>query len=191
MAKGRGVDPVTRRPETALAPVLALPLCAWRKKESNQMARMKSQAPDRPPMTPELIAPCGMNCRLCRAYGRAKKPCFGCRSAEGFKSSAYLLNCRIRNCEKMVINGLKFCFACDGFACARLKQLDKRYRTRYGMSMIDNLEQIRAAGLRQFLHDETQRWRCAGCGEIICVHKERCVSCGAQWRTRRANEDIY
>ena len=29
--------------------------------------------------TPDLIAPCGMNCSLCRAYGRERKPCPGCR----------------------------------------------------------------------------------------------------------------
>ena len=31
-------------------------------------------------MIPDLIAPCGMNCRLCLGYQREKKHCEGCRN---------------------------------------------------------------------------------------------------------------
>ena len=37
----------------------------------------------------------------------------------------------------------RYCYECDGFPCARVKRLDKRYRTKYEMSMIENLEYIR------------------------------------------------
>lgn len=43
---------------------------------------------------------------------------------------------------------VKYCFGCDSFLCDRLKNLDKRYRANYGMSMIENLENIRKLGVR-------------------------------------------
>jgi len=35
-------------------------------------------------MSTVLIAPCGMNCRLCMAYQRDKKQCKGCHWKRGF-----------------------------------------------------------------------------------------------------------
>ena len=37
-------------------------------------------------MKTTLIAPCGMNCRLCLAYIRDKKACPGCLGDDHFKS---------------------------------------------------------------------------------------------------------
>jgi hypothetical protein len=130
-----------------------------------------------------LIAPCGMNCHLCRAYRRDKnvKACPGCRRDDEHKPTT-CVTCRIKNCEKIVKGGLKYCFICASFPCARLKHLDKRYRTKYGMSMIGNLEDIGKLGLRQFVRAEKARWTCPKCGDMICVHKPRCLSCGRKWR---------
>ena len=128
-----------------------------------------------------LVAPCGMNCRLCRAYARDRKPCPGCRGDDNLKSKA-CAQCRIKNCGKRVNAGMKFCVGCEDFPCPRLNILDKRYRTKYGMSMIDNLENIRKVGVRHFARSERERWACPECGETICVHKENCISCGYQWR---------
>jgi ribosomal protein L37E len=50
------------------------------------------------------------------------------------------------------------------------------------MSMIDNLEIIKHFGMEEFINQEKERWACSKCGEIICVHKEACVSCGYKWR---------
>jgi predicted RNA-binding Zn-ribbon protein involved in translation (DUF1610 family) len=59
-----------------------------------------------------------------------------------------------------------------------LKQLDKRYRTRYAMSMIDNLKMINEFGIRHFIRNEKVKWICPKCGEMICVHRSACLSCG-------------
>lgn len=128
-----------------------------------------------------LIAPCGMNCRLCRAYMRDKNACPGCRGDDSHKPK-FCVECRMKNCENLVKRTAKYCFTCAGYPCARLKHLDKRYRTKYGMSMIDNLEMIRNSGIRHFVGNEKERWTCPGCGEIICVHKPQCLSCGYKWR---------
>ena len=128
-----------------------------------------------------LIAPCGMNCRLCRAYIRDSKACPGCRGNDSFKSKA-CVSCRIKNCEKIVQGKVRYCFSCDSFPCDRLNHLDKRYRTKYGMSMIHNLEDIRKLGIRHFIRNEGKRWTCPKCGDLICVHKPQCLSCGHTWR---------
>lgn len=58
-----------------------------------------------------------------------------------------------------------------------MKHLDKRYRTRYGMSVIDNLEIIKNAGIDEFLAHEKLKWTCSACGGTICIHKGLCINC--------------
>ena len=132
----------------------------------------------------DLIAPCGMNCRLCWGYVREKNTCPGCRmiGKQDSKKSEYRIRCRIRNCEQIANGKIKYCSdTCDKFPCARLKQLDKRYRTKYGMSMIDNLNTINEFGIRHFIQNEKEKWLCPKCGEMICVHRPVCPPCGYKW----------
>ncbi len=129
-------------------------------------------------MKEELIAPCGMNCEICMAYLREKRSCPGCRGDDTDKSAS-CLKCIIKNCEVIKTNKSGFCFVCDEYPCRRLKQLDKRYRTKYSMSMIENLESIKRIGLTSFVEIEKKRWRCSKCGGVICVHRGYCSSCGA------------
>ena len=124
-----------------------------------------------------LIAPCGMNCGVCIAHLRLINQCMGCNAA-GADAAKHCLVCHIKNCDEIRAAGRRFCFECASFPCARLRQLDKRYRTKYRMSMIENLESIRELGLRRFVGLEKERWRCAECGGVVCVHKEACVYCG-------------
>lgn len=143
------------------------------------MTRKQSMKTNSIPIT--LIAPCGMNCRLCRAYVRDKNACPGCRGDDSSKSKSCLA-CRIKNCEEIVSGKTKYCFGCDGFPCARLNHLDKRYRTKYGMSMIDNLNVIMTMGIRRFIENEKKRWACPECGGLLCVHKSECILCQHVWR---------
>jgi hypothetical protein len=124
-----------------------------------------------------LIAPCGMNCRLCQAFIRDKNACPGCRGEDNLKAKTRA-ECRIKNCEKLAENDDKYCFQCESYPCDWLNHLDKRYRTKYGMSMIDNLNTIKKYGIRHFIKSEKERWACPDCGEIICVHKPHCLYCG-------------
>jgi len=55
--------------------------------------------------------------------------------------------------------------------------LDKRYRTKYHMSMIENLEFIRDYSPEQFLKKEDEEWKCPKCGEVICCHNGLCLNC--------------
>jgi len=101
----------------------------------------------------------------------------GCRSFSADKS-AYCRRCIIINCEVIKTNSSGFCYECEKFPCRRLKQLDKRYRTKYAMSMLENLTNIRELGLAAFVAGEKERWRCLKCGGTICVHRGYCYNCG-------------
>ena len=127
-------------------------------------------------MSAQLIAPCGMNCGICLAYLRDKNICYGCWSTLGQKSKSRA-NCIIKNCEILEKTDSKFCYECAKFPCARLKQLDKRYRLKYHMSMIESLNYIKEFGLENFEQKESARWKCNTCGGMICVHRGICLIC--------------
>ena len=126
-----------------------------------------------------LIAPCGMNCGVCMAFLREKNKCPGCRGTDAGKPVTRI-RCKIKKCKNFRNHGAKFCFECAKFPCDNLNHLDKRYRTTYGMSMIENLEHIKHFGIRAFLKNEEVRWTCSRCNGTICVHKGYCIECGKE-----------
>ena len=130
--------------------------------------------------TPELIAPCGMNCGTCVAF-------FG-YTMEGKERKHICLGCRFRarpcafvkeKCRKLATNQIEYCFECLDFPCANLRTLDGRYRKQYGKSTIENLDYIKENGIEKFLKHEQKRWKCPSCGGTICVHNKTCYTCRA------------
>ncbi len=105
-----------------------------------------------------------MNCGLCKAYLREHNPCRGCRRAQENKPRTRV-NCQLRICTRRTG---KFCCDCPEFPCDRLKHLDRRYRTKYGMSEIENLEFIRKSGIREFVRAERRRWISEK--GVYCIH---------------------
>jgi hypothetical protein len=123
-----------------------------------------------------ISAPCGMNCSLCIAYQRDKKKCPGCTGPDENKPE-HCISCHIKKCANLMATESGFCFACNKFPCSRLKNLDKRYRTKYGMSMIENLQSIETLGLADYIKMEREKWSCVKCGELLSVHREKCSHC--------------
>lgn len=132
-------------------------------------------------MNEKLIAPCGMNCCLCIAYQFKEKDL----NKQGFQRK-YCAGCIPRgencthmadHCELLGKGSIRFCFDCEAFPCKRLISLDKRYRTKYHMSMIENLEYIKEHGIEKYLEKEDGKWRCPECGEVICCHNGLCLNC--------------
>ncbi len=128
-----------------------------------------------------LIAPCGMNCGVCISY-LAKKTDL---NKKGFNRS-YCEGCRPRgknclhmgdSCDLLAKGLVRFCYECNDFPCKRLKVLDKRYRTKYHLSMIENLKVIKEHGMELFLKKEDEKWKCSGCANTICCHNGLCLSC--------------
>ncbi|MBU1074572.1 DUF3795 domain-containing protein [Patescibacteria group bacterium] len=129
-------------------------------------------------MNRKMIAPCGMNCGICLGFLREKNRCRGCRSG-GRGKPTYCNKCVIANCPELKKSKEKYCSSqCAKFPCRRLKQLDKRYKTNYGMSMIENLEYIQDKGIIKFVANEKRRWTCKKCNGTICVHRSFCLNCG-------------
>ena len=129
----------------------------------------------------DLVAPCGMDCSLCIAYqfrrndlnkhGFHRTYCPGCIPRG--KHCTHMAD----TCSLLGEGKLRFCFECSEYPCKRLKSLDKRYRTKYHMSMIENLDYIKTNGIDDFLHDQETKWKCAHCGERTCCHNGLCMNC--------------
>ncbi|NCB73993.1 MAG: DUF3795 domain-containing protein [Clostridia bacterium] len=123
-----------------------------------------------------------MICALCIAYqgrlidinkqGFHRKYCEGCiPRGEGCLHMG-------DTCDKLKNKLVRFCYECGDFPCKRLRSLDKRYRTKYRMSMIDNLRFIDENGIDAFLEKENAEWACPDCGATICCHNGLCLKCG-------------
>ena len=126
----------------------------------------------------ELIAACGMNCRICIGYfgytmngTKRKMKCIGCRPRD--KSCAFLK----KYCKKLSKKELDYCYECSDFPCTHLEKIDKLYRERYQMSMIENLKFIQYQGIEKFLKQQEKKYQCPECGGVICVHNGVCYSC--------------
>jgi hypothetical protein len=123
-----------------------------------------------------LIAPCGMNCGTCIAYLRDKNKCPSCRVYSADKAIS-IQRCIIPKCVHLDKTESKFCYECEKYPCKRIKQLDKRYRTRYKTSFIENLTMIKEKGIQKFLVFESKRRTCSNCGSILSVHRDYCLTC--------------
>ena len=132
-------------------------------------------------MKEELIAPCGMNCAVCSGYLAMKNDiksrgiripyCAGCRPRN--KQCAFLK----KRCALIGSGKIKYCSECPDFPCGSLTKLDKRYQSRYRMSMVANLTCLKEQGLEALLDKENEKWRCSRCGEAICCHNGLCYRC--------------
>ncbi len=82
------------------------------------------------------------------------------------------VRCKIKNCGVIKKNKWSRCSTkCEEFPCERLKSLDKRYTTKYGMSMVDNLKAIEKSGIRKFIEAEKRRWIRGD--KVFCVHNKK------------------
>ncbi len=115
----------------------------------------------------KIIAPCRINCGVCKAHLRNNNPCPVCNFPQPDQPKTRRL-CPIRLCNKRLEG---FCYSCAEFPCDRLRRLDKRYRTRYGMSEIENLNYIRDHGIKLFIEEEHKRW--VSKQGILCVHDKK------------------
>jgi len=148
-----------------------------------------------PNFTADLVAPCGMNCGLCKAYlayshGVPRKRgevthCSGCRARD--KNCAFIK----RDCPQKVGKQLQFCYKCSVFPCERLSKLDANYRIRYNMSMIENQKQIKEKGMSEFLKTQAEKYRCPKCGDVVSVHDGKCYACGFQGPKPQTSDCTY
>ena len=130
----------------------------------------------------ELIAPCGMNCGICSSYLAYKNNihrklitnCTGCRSRN--KQCAFLKK-KCKDGLKLLKGEIEFCFECNYYPCENLTRLDKGYREKFGMSMIDNLNEIKNKGINYFIENQETKYKCKKCSSLISVHSKKCFIC--------------
>lgn len=133
--------------------------------------------------TIELIAPCGMNCMICSSYlalqhnlrlkGILMPTCSGCRPRD--KKCAFIK----KRCDHLMKNEVRYCYECETYPCEQLQKIDKRYRTLFRMSMIENLEVIKQYGVEKFLENDYIKWKCPECGGMRSCHNGICFQCGS------------
>lgn len=131
----------------------------------------------------ELVAPCGINCAVCIGYLREKNKCSGCLSS-GLNKPVYCQKCRIRQCPEHEKAEFTYCYECPKYPCARMKSLNKRYTEKYNLSIVDNLARIKDYGLPKFLEMEGKKWICPSCGQVLSVHRAKCLGCGEEKQFR-------
>jgi len=131
-----------------------------------------------------LIAPCGMNCAVCSGYLSYKNQipkktgkihyCKGCRPRN--KECAFLKK-KCKDNLKLLRGKVKFCYQCNYFSCDNLVRLDKVYKKNYGMSMIDNLKEIKGKGIEKFIEKQYEKYKCPKCDNLISTHSKKCFVC--------------
>ena len=131
----------------------------------------------------DMIAPCGLDCSICKRALAETGRCAGCRGPNDNKPEFCSERCGIILCEKRKSNGYSFCDECPDFPCADVMEKETRYGSQYPLreSPLENLRFIREAGMAAFLERERKQWTCSACGGVICVHTGVCVGCGWQY----------
>jgi hypothetical protein len=132
------------------------------------------------PFKPELVAPCGMNCGICKLYlafsrGLPKEKgkvshCNGCLIRAK--------NCYIkRGCKKLRTKQVKYCYECAEMPCKNLEHLERRYQERYTTSLVGNLKEVKEKGMEQFLQNQENSFKCSNCRDVVSVHNRECYTC--------------
>jgi len=131
------------------------------------------------PISEALIAPCGINCAICSRYlafinNLKRSQCVGCRARH--EKCTYLFQ-KCNGINHDAIDDAVFCNECEQYPCKEIDRLEKRYKTNYSMSVKDNLQYIREKGLRKFIEDQYEKYRCPKCGGLISIHNGKCFKC--------------
>ena len=146
-------------------------------------------------ITADMIAPCGLDCSLCKRALAETDPCPGCHGPNENKPEFCALKCGIILCRKRKENGYTYCDECPDYPCADVLEKETRYTSKYPLyeSPGKNLRDIRESGMEAFLENERKEWTCPECGHIVSVHTGLCSGCGSQYGSVpvRVDEDTW
>jgi len=134
---------------------------------------------------PNEVAPCGVFCAVCPAFG---KTCLGCSSDAKKQKRKSKWGCKLRLCcyEKQNIN---YCIDCSNYPCGiYTKKLsdthpgDKRFAYRHELPEV--LKILKQKGVEEFIRYQKERYKCPTCGDIICFYYYTCSKCGKEINIR-------
>ena len=123
----------------------------------------------------ENIAVCGVNCLACSAYLSEKNPCPGCTAPEEKHTRKSCKDCLKKDCA--LDQGLRWCFTCERFPCSKIKSLNNRYKTNYGVDLVENGECAKC-DMEAFLKEQRVQFTCVVCGGVVDQHRKKCSECG-------------
>ncbi len=126
-------------------------------------------------MEKAMIAPCGVNCSVCSAHLNIKLPCPGCRAPQEQITRKSCRNCAKKSCA--FDQDLQWCFECARFPCAGIKDLSRRYTSKYGVDLVQNGLDARS-DMDSFLEAQRMKFTCRACGGAINRHRKYCSECG-------------
>lgn len=129
--------------------------------------KMPKQIPD------NLLAPCGIACILCHRYCESDNPCQGCREGKG--QSKHCQSCDILKCSQD--KGYQYCYECDDFPCEKASGFNDYYIQRFGHEFLPNAILMKKEGKAALEKDLAEKWACPQCGDIICIHDNKCSGC--------------
>ena len=134
-------------------------------------------------ITAEMIAPCGLDCGLCKRAHAETNPCRGCLGPDAYKPVFCSKQCGIILCRKRKEKGYEYCDECPDYPCEDVMEKENRYTSKYPLyeSLKKNLQVIRKLGMIQFLENEREQWACKECGGVVSVHTGICSECGKQY----------
>lgn len=143
----------------------------------------------------EMIAPCGLDCSLCKRALAETNPCPGCNGPDENKPEFCSEKCGIILCRKRKENGYDYCDKCPDYPCEDVTEKETRYTSKYPLceSPKKNLRNIRKLGMEAFLEEERRQWTCGECGHIVSVHTGICSGCGKKYgaQVTQVNEDTW
>lgn len=69
--------------------------------------------------------------------------------------------------------------------------MDDRYKINYKMSVKDNLACLKENGMKQFVKDQYEKYRCSRCGGLISIHNGKCFKCDSITRLVEKHDRKY
>lgn len=130
-------------------------------------------------MQEDLIAPCGINCAVCKFYLGKKKGIYRTEASGCIGCLPRNRGCLYQGgCEPLNSRSVRFCSECSQFPCDKFRKLEKRYSTKYRTSLKQNLQDISEKGMESFLAAEESKWKCPRCDGTISIHTRACFDCG-------------
>lgn len=138
-------------------------------------------------MNENMIAPCGLNCALCKRALQKESPCPGCLGDDSQKPEFCANRCLIHHCELRKSLPDRYCDSCEKYPCKDVIEKEIRYSNAYPLieTPIGNLSYLRENGMDAFLQREDERWRCPACHGTVCVQTGVCAECGASYTQRK------
>jgi hypothetical protein len=113
---------------------------------------------------------------------KAEIRCLGCKSQVVFIGCS---KCLIRTCA-MKKAGLETCLECRSYPCwrfrltglaRRIMRLDRKLL--HLGTITPNQEAIRRQGVKVWLEEQEQRWKCPLCGRRLSWYRPACPECGS------------